>query len=123
MLMKKQWISAALILLLMLLIPIYACADVIYPAPDALVVGEPVNHLLATLDPGGTVWTDPALMPDGLYLDTAETEEGVNVYLRGTPTTPGTTPWSSSITTRRASAPSRSFRLRNRNRPPPFPFR
>ena len=87
--MKKQWISAALVLLLMLLIPIYACADVIYPAPDTLVAGEPVSHLLATLDPGGTVWNDPATMPDGLYLSTVESEEAVNVYLCGTPSTPG----------------------------------
>ena len=87
--MKKQWISAALALLLMLLMPVCAWADVIYPAPDALVVGEAVNHLLATLDPGSTVWTDPAQMPEGLYLDVAESEEAVNVYLRGTPATPG----------------------------------
>ena len=87
--MKKQWISAALILLLMLLIPVSANADVIYPAPDALVVDEPVDYLLATLDPGSTVWTDPGLMPAGMYLETAEREDGVDVYLRGTHTTPG----------------------------------
>lgn len=88
--MKKQWISTALMLLLMLLIPVMACADVIYPAPEDFVVGEEVNHLLATLDPGGTVWTDPELLPAGLRLETEEVEEGLKVYLRGFPTVPGT---------------------------------
>ncbi len=77
-------------LLLMLLIPVMACADVIYPAPEDFVVGEEVNHLLATLDPGGTVWTDPELLPAGLRLETEEVEEGLKVYLRGFPTVPGT---------------------------------
>ncbi len=88
--MKKQWISALLVLLLMLLIPVTASADVIYPAPGEFTVGEEVYHLLATLDPGGTVWTDESLLPDGLYVLTVDTEEGVNVYLCGVPTTPGT---------------------------------
>ena len=88
--MKKQGISALLLLLLMLLIPVTASADVIYPAPEAFVAGTEVDHLLATLDPGGTVWTDPALLPEGLSLETEETAEGVNVYLRGVPTVPGT---------------------------------
>ena len=63
--MKKQWISTALMLLLMLLIPAAAWADVIYPAPEDFTVGVEVDHLLATLDPGGTVWTDPELLPRG----------------------------------------------------------
>ena len=88
--MKKQWISAALALLLMLLIPIAVWADVIYPAPEDFTEGVEVDHLLATLDPGGTVWTDPELLPEGLRLETEETEGGINVYLRGTPTVPGT---------------------------------
>ena len=88
--MKKQWISTVLMLLLMLLIPVMACADVIYPAPEDFVVGEEVDHLLATLDPGGTVWTDPELLPAGLRLETEEVEEGLNVYLRGFPAVPGT---------------------------------
>ena len=86
----KGYAALLLVLLLMLLIPVTASADVIYPAPDDFVVGVEVNHLLATLDPGGTVWTDPELLPDGLRLETEETEEGVDVYLRGFPTTAGT---------------------------------
>jgi hypothetical protein len=74
----------------MLLKPVVACAEVIYPAPEDFVVGEEVNHLLATLDPGSTVWTDPELLPEGLRLETEEDENGLNVYLRGFPTTPGT---------------------------------
>ena len=66
--MKRKGFSALLVLLLMLLIPVTASADVIYPAPDDFVVDAEVNHLLATLDPGGTVWTDPELLPDGLRL-------------------------------------------------------
>lgn len=87
--MKKQWFSAALILLLTLLIPAAAWADVIYPAPEDFTVGEEVDHLLATLDPGGTVWTDPELLPEGLRVETEESESGVDVYLRGVPTTAG----------------------------------
>ena len=60
--MKKQWISTVLMLLLMLLIPVMACADVIYPAPEDFYVGVEVDHLLATLDEGGSVWTDPLLL-------------------------------------------------------------
>lgn len=87
--MKKQGISALLVLLLLLLIPATASADVIYPAPGELVVGVEVDHLLATLDPEGSFWTDPALLPEGLHVDTVESEEGIQVYLRGVPTTPG----------------------------------
>lgn len=87
--MKKHWLSAALALLLILLIPVAASADVIYPAPEAMTVGQRVEYLLATLDPGGTVWTNADLMPEGLYLETEEVESGVNVYLRGVPTVPG----------------------------------
>ena len=88
--MKRKALSALLVLLLTLLIPVSASADVIYPAPESFTVGVEVNHLLATLDPGGTVWTDEALLPDGLRLEAVATEDGVNVYLRGFPTTPGT---------------------------------
>ena len=87
--MKKQGISALLVLLLLLLIPANAWADVIYPAPGELVVGEEVNHLLATLDPNGSFWTDPALLPEGLYVETEESEGGIQVYLRGVPTQAG----------------------------------
>lgn len=87
--MKKQGISALLVLLLLLLIPATASADVIYPAPGELFVGEEVNHLLATLDPEGSFWTDPALLPEGLYVETEESEGAIQVYLRGVPTQPG----------------------------------
>ena len=87
--MKKHLISVALLVLLMLLIPTAAWADVIYPAPQALTVGVEVDHLLATLDPGGTVWADPEHMPQGLFLETREDEGGVRVYLRGTPEVAG----------------------------------
>lgn len=87
--MKKHWISAALAVLLILLIPVMASADVIYPAPGAITVGEDVDYLLATLDPEGTVWTNPDLMPAGLRLETEEFDGGINVYLRGVPTVPG----------------------------------
>ena len=85
----KGYAALLLVLLLILLIPVTASADVIYPAPDAFTVGVEVNHLLASLDPGGIVWTDPELLPEGLYLETEETEEGVDVYLRGVPAAAG----------------------------------
>ena len=87
--MKHKSLAALLVLLFMLSIPITASADVIYPAPAPFVTGVEVNHLLATLDPGGSVWTDPELLPPGLHLETEEMEEWVNVYLRGVPTVPG----------------------------------
>ena len=68
--MKQKGLAALLVLLLILCIPGTAWADVIYPAPGAFTVGEEVNHLLATLDPGSTAWIDPAQLPEGLYLDT-----------------------------------------------------
>lgn len=76
-------------LLLILTVPVLAWADVIYPAPGDLVVGTSVNHLLATLDPGDTVSVNAVGLPEGLFLATEESEGGVNVYLRGTPVTPG----------------------------------
>lgn len=87
--MKKQWISALLVLLLMLLIPVTASADVIYPAPGAFPVGEEVNHLLASLDPGATVSYDAAMLPEGLYIQNVESADGIKVYLLGVPTVPG----------------------------------
>ena len=87
--MKKQGISALLVLLLLIFIPATASADVIYPAPGELVVGVEVDHLLATLDPEGSFWTDPALLPEGLYVDTVESEGAIQVYLRGVPTKAG----------------------------------
>lgn len=87
--MKKQGISVLLILLLLLVIPVSARADVIFPAPGAFVVGEEVNHLLALLDPGASVSIDGGVMPDGLYVYSVEDEDGVHVYLAGVPTTPG----------------------------------
>ena len=87
--MKKQGIAALFVMLVLLLIPATASADVIYPAPGELVVGQEVNHLLATLDPGGSFWTDPALLPEGLYVETEESEEAIQIYLRGVPTKAG----------------------------------
>ena len=88
--MKKRLLSAAVLLLLILSIPVPVWADVIYPAPGDLVVGTPVNHLMATLDPGGTVTVNADMLPEGMYLTTEESEGGINVYLRGTPVNPGT---------------------------------
>ncbi len=87
--MKRNGIAALLVLLLLLAFPVTASADVIYPAPEDFYVGVEVDHLLATLDAGGSVWTDPELLPAGLRLETEESEEGLNVFLRGLPTTPG----------------------------------
>ena len=87
--MKRKGIAALLVLLLLLAFPVSASADVIYPAPEDFYVGAEVDHLLATLDEGGSVWTDPELLPDGLRVETEESAEGLNVYLRGCPTTPG----------------------------------
>ena len=87
--MKQKGIAALLVLLLLLAFPVSASADVIYPAPEDFYVGVEVDHLLATLDEGGSVWTDPLLLPEGLRVETEENETGLNVYLRGVPSTPG----------------------------------
>ncbi len=86
--MKKKGIAVLLALILLLLMPVTASADMIYPSPGFLTVGQEVSYLLATLDPGGTVSAE-GQMPEGLYLATKEIPEGINVYLCGTPTTPG----------------------------------
>ena len=87
--MKQKGIAALLVLLVLLAFPVSASADVIYPAPEDFYVGVEVDHLLATLDEGGSVWTDPLLLPEGLRVETEENETGLNVYLRGVPSTPG----------------------------------
>ncbi len=87
--MKKHLFSAALLLLLMLLIPVTASADALYPAPETLYVGDEVDCLLAALDAGGTVWHDPGQLPPGLRLESEESDAGIQVYLRGKPTQAG----------------------------------
>ena len=78
--MKKRFLSAALILLLMMLMLPGACADYIYPAPDAVALGQPFDHLVATVSAGAAVTGN---LPEGLRLETEEQGGETNVYLRG----------------------------------------
>ena len=77
---KKRFLSAVLILLLMMLILPGASADYIYPAPEAVPLGQPFNHLVATVAAGASV---SGTLPDGLRLETEEQGGQTNVYLRG----------------------------------------
>ncbi len=88
--MKKTLLSAALILLLMLCLSPAAYADVVYPPPDPLDLGEELDHLAAETDPGAEVSLIEGALPEGVELET-EQEDGVQyVYLRGTPEEAGT---------------------------------
>ena len=85
--MKKRLLSAALILLLLLLTLPQAFADSIYPAPEAVQVGQPLDHLVATVAPGSQV---SGSLPDGLELTVEEQAQESNVYLRGVLSAAGT---------------------------------
>ena len=78
--MKRSLFSAAVVLLLMLLILPSAWADTIYPAPEAVVQGEYIDHLVATVTDGGQV---AATLPEGLSLSLADDGTTKQVYLRG----------------------------------------
>ncbi len=78
--MKKRFLSAVLALLLMLLIAPMAFADYIYPAPEAVLVGQPLNHLVATVASGSQV---SGSLPEGLSLVVEEEAQEANVYLQG----------------------------------------
>ena len=78
--MKKRFCAAAFALLLMMLILPCASADTIYPAPEARIMGQPFDHKVATVDTGAVV---SATLPEGLWLETEDAEEGTDIYLRG----------------------------------------
>ena len=87
--MKKRVFSAVLILLLLCAVTPAAWADVTYPAPAPVPAGTSMDHLVATVAAGSRVAAALGTLPDGVYLETSPTAEGLNIYLRGTPTTPG----------------------------------
>lgn len=78
--MKKRFLSAVLILLLMMLLLPGACADYIYPAPEPVALGQPFDHLVATVAAGASVTGN---LPEGLRLETEAQGGEANVYLRG----------------------------------------
>ena len=87
--MNKKILSAAVILLLLLCMAPAAFADVTYPDPEPLEVGQTLNHLAASVEPGSTVSVSAGALPPGvdLYLD--DRADTTDVYLRGVPTVPG----------------------------------
>lgn len=88
--MKKHFISAALVLLLMLTISPIAHADVTYyPGPGDIEAGSELNHLIATVPTGSTV-SSTGTMPDGISLQWSEKGDVADVYIRGSSKTAGT---------------------------------
>lgn len=87
--MRKTILSAAVILLLLLSFGPAAFADVTYPDPAPLEVGQTLNHLAASVEPGSSVTVSAGSLPPGvdLYLD--DNTDATDVYLRGIPTVPG----------------------------------
>lgn len=87
--MNKKILSAAVFLLLLLSIVPAAYADVTYPDPEPLEVGQTLNHLAASVEPGSSVSVSAGALPPGvdLYLD--DKTDTTDVYLRGVPTVPG----------------------------------
>ncbi len=79
--MKKRFLSAALILLGLLLLLPGACADYIYPAPAAIPAGQAIDHLVATVASDSQV---DGSLPEGLWLAVETQEDAANVFLQGT---------------------------------------
>ena len=87
--MRKTILSAAVILLLLLNIGPAAFADVTYPDPAPLEVGQTLNHLAASVEPGSSVTVSAGSLPPGVDLVLDDNEDTTDVYLRGVPTVPG----------------------------------
>ena len=87
--MKRTILSAAVILLLLLIFCPAAFADVTYPDPAPLEVGQTLNHLAASVEPGSSVTVSAGALPPGVDLVLDEQDDAMYVYLRGVPTQPG----------------------------------
>ena len=87
--MRKPILSAAVILLLLLSIGPAAFADVTYPDPAPLEVGQTLNHLAASVEPGSSVTVSAGSLPPGVGLILDDNTDSTDVYLRGIPTVPG----------------------------------
>ena len=81
--MKKSLISAALILLLMLVLAPAAYADVVYPPPAPVELGEEMDHLAAECEPGTAVEVSEGALPPGVELELEQDDSSMYVYLRG----------------------------------------
>lgn len=87
--MRKIILSAAVILLLLLNVGPAAYADVTYPDPAPLEVGQTLNHLAASVEPGSSVTVSAGSLPPGVDLILDDSVDATDVYLRGIPTVPG----------------------------------
>ncbi len=87
--MKKAFISALVWLLPLLCFAPRACADVTFPDPEPVEVGQTINHLAASVEPGSSVTVSAGSLPPGVELAFDEGEAGTDIYLRGIPTAAG----------------------------------
>ena len=87
--MKKAVVTAALVLLLLLCLCPAAFADVNYPDPAPLEVGQSINHLAVSVEPGSAVSISAGALPPGVQLAVEEQIDATYVYLRGAPTVAG----------------------------------
>ena len=85
----KKLLSAAVFLLLLLCLSPRASADVTYPDPAPLEVGQTLNHLAASVEPGSSVTVSAGLLPPGVELVLDQQPGADYVYLRGVLTEPG----------------------------------
>ncbi len=79
--MNKKLLSVLIALLLVFSLSPAAFADTIYSAPGAIEAGRRIDHLAATLSSGVSV--SATGLPPGIVLETEESDDGLNVYLRG----------------------------------------
>ena len=86
--MKKAMCSAAILLLLLCFSPA-ALADVIYPDPAPMELGQQLDHLAASVEPGSRISVAAGTLPPGVELETEEHGDAMYVYLRGAPTAAG----------------------------------
>ncbi|MBQ7895650.1 MAG: hypothetical protein IJ364_03725, partial [Oscillospiraceae bacterium] len=87
--MKKIVTALLLALLMVFSMAGAAFADITYASPGDVEAGTSLRHLLATVASGSTVSANDSSLPYGCYVETEETENGLNVYLSGTPSVAG----------------------------------
>ena len=87
--MKKRLIAAAFCLLLLCSLPVFACADELFPAPEPVEAGYYFEHRLASLSADGSASLAEGSLPAGVELIREETAGGADIWLRGTPTAAG----------------------------------
>ncbi len=87
--MTKRLIAVGFCLLLLCSLPVFAAADELYPAPEPVEAGCYFEHRLASLSADGAAALAEGALPAGVELVGENTEQGLDIWLRGTPSAAG----------------------------------